>query len=692
MAASQGIMPLSRVIQDWSILFRRVILMGRQKQSWSHVILLAVVVAEPVTLFSAPQVEKGQRLFSEYCAVCHGAFGEGGSGPDLTNVLWQSGISDSELEHIIYDGVRGTAMPGFGDRLDQDARRSLVLHLRQFAAKAIQPANERKAPRVMVGAERLLAAHRETDSWLMYGRDYSCLRFSPLDQINQDNVRNLVPLWSFQTGVPDGLQATPLFVDGVLYLSTAWNHAFAIDARTGAELWHYKRRLPEKLVFCCGPVNRGLAILDETLYMGTLDAHLVALDAQTGRVRWDVSLGRVEDNLSATAPPLIVGNKVVVGMAGGDYASRGFIDAYYARSGQRAWRFYTIPGEAEKGATTWSGDSYKGGGGGTWMNGSYDPVLNLVYWGVGNPYPVHDGDAREGDNLYTDCVVALEADTGKLRWHYQFTPHDVWDYDGVNEMVLIDLEVQGRLAKALVHADRNGYFYALDRSNGNLIYAKPFVRVTWSSGFDSSGRPVVNPSAVPTVEGVTVCPGAAGGKEWNAMTYSPMTQMIYLPAIENCAVFTNNGVKARQLNLPAGESGFRYLPNQAYGKVMAIHVTTGERAWEVKTRTPMAGGMLATAGGLVFTGDPEGNFMAYAAETGSLLWSFQTGSGIRASPISYRMDGRQYLAVLSGLGGAVGGFTGAGAPWMRNYRTGDSLYVFGLFEPGGSMPYHGGAR
>jgi alcohol dehydrogenase (cytochrome c) len=665
--------------------------MGKRKQKLGSILFFLLAVGT-VMAVTAQQPGQGEKLFGEHCAVCHGSFGEGGSGPDLSNTFWQAGVTDPELEQIIARGIRGTAMSGFADKLDLQARQLLVQHLRTLASEAIQPTTDRRAPKVQVSGERLLAATRDADNWLMHGRDYGNLRFSPLHQINKDNVKNLVPVWSFQTGVPDGLQATPLFVDGVIYLSTSWNHAFAVDARSGSELWHYKRRLPEKMTFCCGPVNRGLAILNGTLFMATLDAHLVALDAQTGRVRWDVQLGKVEDNLSATAPPLIVGNQVVVGIGGGDYASRCFIDAYHADTGKFLWRFYTVPGEGEKNVETWSGDSYKSGGGGTWMSGSYDPELNLIYWGVGNPYPDHDGDAREGDNLYTNCVVALEAGTGKLQWYYQFTPHDVWDYDGVNEMVLVDLDFLGQRVKALVHADRNGHFYAIDRNNGKLIYTKPFVRVTWARGFDSNGRPIVNPDAIPTVEGVTVCPGAAGGKEWNAMAYNPATQMLYLPVIENCAIFLNNGVKARRMNLPTGESGFRYLPNQAYGKVMAIRAATGDKAWEVKTRTPMAGGMLTTAGGLVFAGDPEGNLAAYDADDGRTLWSYQTGSGIRAAPISYRLDGKQYIAILSGMGGAVGGFTGAGAPWMRNYRSGDTLYVFTLFEPGGSMPYRSGAR
>jgi len=618
----------------------------------------------------------GQELFTRHCAVCHGATGEGASGPDLTNPAWQASISDEQLESTVRNGLHGTAMPAFGGRLQPTDLRLLIKQLRALTKTAIQPANDLRTPRILVSRSRLLGAADDPDNWLMYGRDYGNQRFSPLEAIRRDNVRNLVTAWSFQTGVPDGLEATPLYIDGVIFLTTSWNHVFAIDARTGAELWHYRRRLPTKLAYCCGPVNRGPAVAGGMLYLATLDAHLVAMDAQTGRVRWDTAIGRVDDNLSATSPPLIVNDKVVVGMAGGDYESRGFIDAYQVDTGKRLWRFYTVAGQ---------------GGGATWLNGSYDPDLNLIYWGTGNPNPDYDGDARPGDNLYTDCVVALDADTGNLRWHYQFTPHDVWDFDGVNEMVFVDLPVNSHIVKSLVHADRNGHFYALDRSNGKFLYAKPFVRVTWTSGFDD-GRPIVNPRAIPTLEGVTVCPGAAGGKEWNAMSFSPITRMVYLPVIENCAVFSNYGVKARRLGLPAGPSGFSYLPNQAYGKLMALHVDTGEVAWEVKVRTPMGSGTLVTAGGLVFAGDPEGNFIAHDAQDGKRLWSYHTGSGIRGAPIAYRLDGKEYIAIASGMSGAVGGFTGAGAPWMRDYRSGGTLFVFTLFEAGASEAFHGGSR
>jgi alcohol dehydrogenase (cytochrome c) len=338
-----------------------------------------------------------------------------------------------------------------------------------------------------------------------------------LREINRANVRNLVPAWGFQTGTPDGLEATPLFVNGVLYLSTSWDHIFAIDARTGAELWHYRRRLPEKLKYCCGPVNRGVAILGGTLYLGTLDAHLVALNARDGRVRWDVEVGKVDDNVSITSPPLVAGNKIITGMAGGDYPSRGFIDAYDADTGKRLWRFYTVPAEGEPGVETWSGDSWKTGGGATWMNGSYDAAFNLIYWGTGNPYPDYDGDVRQNRNLYCNSVVALNADTGKLVWTYQFTPHDVWDYDGVNEMVFATAFRTGpphqRPAAPTATATCSP-----SRATGLFCTPSPSSAPP-DHGLRCAGRPAINP-VIPSYEGAEVCP-APLGKEWNAVAYSP---------------------------------------------------------------------------------------------------------------------------------------------------------------------------
>jgi alcohol dehydrogenase (cytochrome c) len=604
----------------------------------------------------------GQALFTQRCAICHGATGGGALGPGLTNSHWQAETTDQVLEHTIREGVPGTSMPSFKSTLTLDQIALLVRHIRSLRIDDV-PGTELTGAATLISPERLAAAAEDPNNWLMYGRDYTSQRFSPLASVRRENVGRLVPVWSFQTGVPDGLEATPLFIDGVIYLTTSWDHVFAIDARTGTELWHYRRHLPKKLHYCCGPVNRGPAIVGSLLYLSTLDAHLVAMDTKTGQVRWDVEVGKVEENVSATSPPLVVGDRVLVGMAGGDLRSRGFIDAYQAETGKRLWRFYTVPG--------WNG-------GATWLNGSYDPDLNQVYWGVGNPNPDYDGDARPGDNLYSDSVVALDPASGQLKWHYQFTPHDTWDYDGVNEMVLADLRVDGQIVKGLLHADRNGYFYALDRTNGHFLFAKPFVHVTWNKGF-KDGRPIVDPKAIPTLKGATVCPGAAGGKEWNPMAYSPLTRLVYIPAIENCAVFSNYGIEARRRGLPPGPSGFSYLPNLAYGKFMAVRADNGEEVWEVKTHTPMAAGVLATGGGLVFTGDAEGNFVSYDSSSGERLWSYQTGSGIRAAPIAFQLDGTEYVAIASGMSGSVGGYTGAGAPWMRNYRTGGTLFVFALF-------------
>ena len=632
-------------------------------------LLSCVALSEVAVCGQSKYSTTGQTLFTAHCAICHGATGGGGVGPGLTNSHWQAETTDQVLEHTIHDGVAGTSMPGFKGSLTADQIGSLVRHIRSLRIDDVSVSQVTRAA-IAVSPERLSTASEDPNNWLMYGRDYTNQRFSPLDSVGRENVGKLVPVWSFQTGVPDGLEATPLFIDGVIYLTTSWDHVFAIDARTGTELWHYRRQLPKKLHYCCGPVNRGPAVVGGLLYLSTLDAHLVAMEAKTGRVRWDVAMGKVEENVSATSPPLVVGDRILVGMAGGDLRSRGFIDAYQAETGKRLWRFYTVP--------SWNG-------GATWLNGSYDPELNQVYWGVGNPHPDYDGDARPGDNLYSDSVVALDPASGQLKWHYQFTPHDMWDYDGVNEMVLVDLRVDGRSVKGLLHADRNGYFYALDRSNGHFLFAKPFVRVTWNKGFQD-GRPMADPKATPTLKGATVCPGAAGGKEWNPMAYSPLTRLIYIPAIENCAAFSNYGIEARRHGLPPGPSGFSYVPNMAYGKFMAVRADNGEPVWEVKTRTPMAAGVLATAGGLVFTGDADGNFVSYDAGSGERLWSYQTGSGIRAGPIAFQLDGTEYVAIASGMSGSVGGYTGAGAPWMRNYRSGGTLFVFALFGTRQSPP------
>ena len=564
-------------------------------------------------------------------------------------------------------------------------------------------AAEKSGPVGAVTEDHLLAAADNNSNWLMYGRTYDAHRYSPLKQINKNNVRRLISQWTFQTGVLDGFECTPLVLDGIMYLTTPWNHAYAIDCKTGSQLWHYQKSLPENMALCCDAVNRGFAAWGERLYMTTLDAHLVCLDRNTGEEVWDTPITVTGDDgkeikdiyklaYSATVAPLVVKGKVIMGISGAEYGIRGFIDAYDAQSGKRLWRFYTVPGpddksaHAQKALKTWEGKSWLTGGGSAWVTGTYDAKLNTLYWGVGNPSPDFNGDVRKGDNLYTCSILALNPDDGSYKWHFQNSPHDVWDYDGVNEPVLVDFEKDGQTIKALVQAHRNGYFYCLNRETGKFLYGKPFCEVTWtdrSKGVDGldpdTGRPFINPAALPSEKGVRVCPGAAGGKEWNPMAYHPGTGYAYVPVINNCAKFTS-GKAFFIKGQPYWGSSLTLIDNQASGSLKAIDVKTGKIKWDVATRSPMVAGVLATGGGLVFTGDAEGFFTAYDADTGKVLWSFQCGSGHHAPPITYMLDGRQYLAVCVGWGGWTAGFAGDGAPWLRNARRGNTLFVFALPE------------
>ena len=551
--------------------------------------------------------------------------------------------------------------------------------------------------------KELLDAQQNDANWLMYGRTYNSNRFSSLNKINKENVSKLIPVWSFQTGVLDGFECTPLVIDGIMYITTPWNHAYAIDCRTGSQLWHYQKSLPDNLALCCDAVNRGFACSGDRLYMSTLDAHLVCLDRNTGEEIWDEAITAYNDKgeeetdiyklaYSATVAPLVIKDKVIIGISGAEYGIRGFIDAYNVETGKREWRFYTVPSAddktpaAQQALKTWEGDTWLTGGGSAWLTGTYDPELNTLYWGVGNPSPDFNGEVRKGDNLYTCSILALNPDDGTYKWHFQNSPHDLWDYDGVNTPVLVDVDVKGEKIKALVQAHRNGYFYCINRENGKFIYGKPFCEVTWTDrtkgvdGLDPvTGRPFVSESATPNDEGVRVCPGAAGGKEWNPMAYHPGTQCAYVPVINNCAKFTSG--KAFYIKgQPYWGSSLTLIDNEASGAFKAIDVNTGKIKWDVATRSPMVAGVLATGGDLVFTGDAEGFLSAYDAKTGEVLWYYQCGSGHHAAPITYEIDGRQYIAVCAGWGGWTAGFIGDGAPWLRDARRGNTLFVFALPE------------
>ncbi len=505
-----------------------------------------------------------------------------------------------------------------------------------------------------------------TDSsrWLTFSGDYTGQRHSPLQEITPQNVSKLALQWVFQTEVPGfpgrGLEGTPLMVDEVLYLTGNVNQAWALDARTGRPLWKYRRELPENFSawVCCGPVNRGFAILGDRLFMGTLDAHLLALHRKTGRVIWDSVVGDLKKANALSAAPLVVKNKVLIGVAGGDFSSRGYIDAYDAETGERSWRFYTIPGPGEPGSDTWpNAEVASRGGGGAWMIGSYDPELNLVYYGTGNPNPPAYGDDRAGDNLYTCSLVALDADTGALKWHYQFTPHDVHDWDSAHVPVQADIQINGRLRKVVMVANRNGFFYTLDRVTGQLLVAKPyFDRSNWAREVGSDGRPVV----LDNIGTPDKClPDNHGGTTYQPPSYDPALRLFFVTAHETCAVW--EPIKPTQpirmgVRVPSG--GRKLVEGRdQFAALRAIDPTTGERRWEHRYRSypstvslDLTGGILSTAAGLVFTGDNDGYFYAFAATTGKELWRFQTGAAVWGSaPITYRLDGRQWVLTAAGL-------------------------------------------
>ena len=539
------------------------------------------------------------------------------------------------------------------------------------------------APQVSnVDSERIRNATSEPENWLTYYGTYDAQRHSGLDQINKDNVKRLSAAWVFQAGSVGlhsgsstySFEASPLVVDGVMFVSGPEGKLWAIDGKTGEELWRYRHASPYDVSLCCGNVNRGVAVGHGKVYLYTLNAHLIALDAQTGDLVYDVINGDVRAGESGTVAPLIVKDMVIVGSSGGEFGLRGHLDAFDAQTGERRWRCYTVPKPGEPGSETWpdDGEAWQRGGANCWVTPSYDPELELLFQGTGNPAPDFDGGVREGDNLYTDSTIAVDVNTGEIRWHYQFTPHDLWDYDSTMENVLFDAP-DGR--KLLAHADKNGYFFVLDRTNGELVRVFPFVdRITWG---DISPDGKVTPKVYPDEEGVPVhfWPGPAGGKEWTHMAYSPNTGLIYVPVQEVGATATRRRREFKE-SIPYWGAGVAVDLDDHYGFVAAIDPLTGEEKWRWRNEYPMCASTLTTAGGLVFQGTPTGEFVALDEETGEKLWSFQCGSGHHSSPMSYSIDGRQYVAVPTGWGGWVEGFL----PGLLGAAAGDALFVFALPE------------
>ena len=499
------------------------------------------------------------------------------------------------------------------------------------------------------GTADLLAGLRHPSRWVTFSGDYTGQRHSPLTELTPANVDRLAAQWTFQTGTMTrgrGFEATPLAWDGVLYVTGSNNFAWALDGRTGRPFWQYRRDLPAKLTYgASAPVNRGFAMLGERLFMVTLDAHLLALDRATGTMLWDVVLADYTVGYAATLAPLVVDDKVIVGISGGEYATRGFIDAYDPRSGARLWRHYTVPAPGEPGSETWpaGSEAIGRGGGATWMTGTYDPALRLLYWGTGNPNPDYYGKDRQGDNLYTNSLLALDPATGTRKWHFQFTPHDTHDWDANHVPVLADLTIDGARRQVVMVANRNGFFYVLDRVTGKLLLARPFTATTWAREIGPDGRPIV------LNDGQGECvPDQWGGTNFMPPSFDAALGLFFVTARETCATYQPQAPK-----LVRGESSFGGVvkrdPDKASGALRALDAVTGERRWEFPYPSPSMAGVLSTASGLVFAGDNEGNFMALESKTGKHLWHYQTGSPIwGAAAMTYMLDGRQQVLIPSG--------------------------------------------
>jgi len=501
------------------------------------------------------------------------------------------------------------------------------------------------AAHAQVTSARLLNSAKEPQNWLTYSGDYAGRRFSALNQVNKQNVNSLVAKWVYQTGATGKFETTALVADGILYATGTDDRAFALDARTGRPLWLYQRQLPADIRPCCGRVNRGVAILGDKVFLGTLDAHVIALDAKTGSVLWDVNAVDYKFGYSFTLAPLVVKNLVILGVSGGEYGIRGFIDAYDADTGQRKWRFYTVPGPLQPGHETWEKDSWKIGGAPAWITGTYDPVTGQLFWPTGNPSPSNRGEGRAGDNLYSNSLLALDADTGKLNWYFQFTKHDEHDWDSTQVPIMIDQGDKHLIAQA----NRNGFFYVLDRTSGKLMSADSYAKTTWSDSKDADGRPAPNRQSEPTPEGRPICPGALGATNWFSPSFDSQTGLFYVNAREECDIFSTAPQPYEAGHAYYGSAYFPADETEPYwGALRAIDPANGKLKWEFRHVSPSWSGVVSTAGGLVFTGDAEGNFIALDAASGSPLWHFQTGGAVYASPMAFAIDGKEYVAIAAG--------------------------------------------
>jgi PQQ-dependent dehydrogenase (methanol/ethanol family) len=523
---------------------------------------------------------------------------------------------------------------------------NLIAFLKKTEPSEIGPGPWTPSADLNVSFQRLRNAREEPQNWLTYWGDLQGTHYSRLKSITPANVSSLRSQWSFQFAGTN-VEVTPLVVDGIMFVTGPLNNAAALDARTGRPIWRYTRRIPDVHQQCTVMTNRGFAILGDRLYMATLDAHLVALDAKTGGVIWDVVVADYRQGFSITHAPLAIDGKIIVGITSGECALTGLVDAYDATNGKRLWRTYSIAQKGDPARASWSPESSADvGGAPTWMTGTYDAETDTLFWATGNPGADYDGTTRLGDNLYACSVLALDPATGKLKWYFQFTPHDVHDWDATETPVLVDAQFRGRMRKLLIQANRNAFFYVLDRETGEFLLGKPFAHQTWASGLDDKGRPIIMPNTDPTPKGVYVCPDATGGTNWAAPSYDPATGLFYVPVREGCANYTRETITPKPGDPFTGGDPQEDHKRGAPGSVRAIDPMTGDIRWSFPMRLgSAAAGVLGTAGGVVFASDPEGSLVALDARTGSKLWHYQTGGEIRSSPISYEVDGKQYVAI-----------------------------------------------
>lgn len=593
---------------------------------------------------------EGKSIFTTYCSICHGEDGSGGRGPSLLRDSYTHGDSSFSIYRIIRDGIPQTAMAP--SVLEAKQRWQVVAFLRSLQSAGRAFSREPRAP-VSVSNEDLLSAGTDPSEWLTYSGNMRGWRYTPLSQITPDNVSQLRLLWAHQFDSEVPVQSsTPIVADGTMFVSEAPSNVAAIDVKSGVLLWRYEHPLPPNLPVCCGPVNRGVAVSGDLVYVATLDAQLVALDVHTGERRWRTRVADPAQGYTMTVAPLAFGGKVIVGVSGGEYGIRGFLSAYDAVTGVEQWRFATIPGPGEAGHETWLNDAWRTGGGPTWVTGSYDADLDLLYWGVGNPAPDYQGDVRPGDNLYTDSVLALRGSTGELVWHFQFTPHDEHDWDSNQTPILAELEFDGRTRSVICWANRNGFYYVLDRVTGEFLSGVPFVRQNWALGLDAKGRPVLADTGQVSESGRMTFPGVGGGTNWYPPAFDPMRQLVFVHANEQGSIFTKSPVE----EIGRGAGGF-YVASGARSSgdpilsVRALDAASGSMRWAYEDRgqTGAGGisGLLATGGGLVF-GASAGNVFALDADTGEERWTSFLGGTTQAPPISFSRDGQQVIALWGG--------------------------------------------